>query len=187
MFAKDYRRLSEKALISACQRGEQQAFQVIFQRYRRYVLALLGRYSTYPDRYDLLQDCFMRIFRGIVHFRKGAALATWIHRIVLNVARSYLRLRHYHQLTQSFDEQVCQANAMIQQNSPEFEYCYNKQQHALKYCMDQMPLKFKEILSLRLQQNLDYAEIAAVLNCPIGTVRSRLARARDYMMRYFCW
>jgi RNA polymerase sigma-70 factor (ECF subfamily) len=175
-------------LVARCQAGEKEAFDTLVLRHQQ--RALNVAYQLLRNREDAMevaQDAFVRAYRSIGEFRGDAAFSTWLHRIVVNLARNKLRwwIRRGRETTVSMDQPLELSDGPVE--SQIASDCAAPDEHVLQRefigrlseCMGRLPRKFREVLILRNMEELSYEEIAVVLHCSVGTVKSRIARARE--------
>ncbi|HXA15245.1 MAG TPA: sigma-70 family RNA polymerase sigma factor [Opitutaceae bacterium] len=174
--------------------GDDVAFVEIVTRYRERMLSIaLSLVRNHADAEDIAQNTFIRAHRGLAHFRGDSSLATWLHRIAFNLSRNhywYFFRRHRH-ATLSLD---CAFNSdneatfldliASDEPSPAREETNREFLACVTTCMEKLSLNQREILTLRNGLNLPYGEIAKALGIGIGTVKSRIARARENLRAF---
>ncbi len=176
------------ALVERCQAGESTAFDDLVRRYQRYVFNLIYQHlGSTDDMEDIAQEVFIRIFKFIKRFRREASLESWIYKIVLNYCRTFARRRKnwmrlfYENTFQGRNE----TDFEIMDNIPDINAnpadSIEQQQTAsnIKVALDSLPEIYREILIMREINELSYEEISSILDISIGTVKSRISRARD--------
>ena len=162
-------RADDSEVVKACMRGEPEAYRELLTRYRKPTLALAYQMlGSAEDAEDIAQEAFIRVFEAIHGFRGQAAFSTWLYRIVTNLCLGQLRGRHPQVPLEAIADPSCPEIASRQVP----EALLTRQVLAL------MPTELRTILLLREQGTLSYGEIAATLGLPMGTVRSRLSKAR---------
>lgn len=175
-------------LVERCQLGDSNAFDELVRRYQRYVFNLIYQHlGSTDDLEDIAQEVFIRIFKFIKHFRREASLESWIYKIVLNYCRTYAKRRKswlrlfYENTFKGHDDNdfeiidsIPDPNANPANNIEQIETTSN-----IKSAIDNLPDIYREILIMRELNQLSYEEIAKILNISIGTVKSRISRARD--------
>lgn len=174
----------DRALIERVQRGDNAAFDLLVKKYQHRVAALLRRHIADPSELeDVAQEAFLRAYRGLARFRGESAFYTWLYRIAVNTARNHWIAMHrrgaVHGGTdpteaERFDDGVLLRNT----DTPERHAATGEVREAIGHSVESMPACLREALTLREMNGLSYEEIASVMDCPIGTVRSRIARAR---------
>jgi RNA polymerase sigma-70 factor (ECF subfamily) len=156
-------------VVQACMRGESEAYRELLARYRKPTLALAYQMlGNAEDAEDIAQEAFIRVFEAIHGFRGQAAFSTWLYRIVTNLCLGQLRGRH----------PVVPLDAIGDPSSPEIASRRVPETLVTRQVLAQMAPDLRAILLLREQGALSYGEIATTLGLPMGTVRSRLSKAR---------
>ena len=178
----------EAALIERCLEGDDSAFDELVQRYQDMVFNLSYRLlGSYDESADMTQEVFLQIYRKLGSFRRDASLRTWIYRIVINRAKNRQRwwMRRIGEMTaMSLDEAeanpTCELIALEDAlaTAPDKALERKEESQLLMRAIEQLPFSHRTILLLKEIEDLSYDEIAATLNLPLGTVKSRLARAR---------
>lgn len=181
--------IQDAILVKRFNAGDETAFVEIMTRYRQRLLSVaFSLLHNHADAEEITQDAFIRAHRGLAKFRGDAALATWLHRIALNLARNrywyyFRRCRH---ATLSLDGAFSETNQgsfaeLVAANAagPEREAAASEFAELITLCMTQLEARPREILILRNTQNHSYGEIAQKLGISVGTVKSRIARARE--------
>lgn len=176
---------ADEALVCRAQQGDRAAFDQLVLKYQRKLLRVLSR-MTYDqaDVQDIVQETFIRAYRALPSFRREASFYTWLFRIGINSARNHrvakmLRADVSQQLVADTDESHDEGKAVPDDQSP-IALLENKQTlMALSDALDDMPVHLSGPLLLCELEGLSYLEISAVMKCPIGTVRSRIFRARE--------
>jgi RNA polymerase sigma-70 factor (ECF subfamily) len=172
-------------LIERFQAGEHAVFNLLAAKYQGKLLRVVSRLvCNRADAEEVVQEALVRAYRALPRFRREAAFYTWLFRIAINVARNFKKKEHLMadvsvKLYLENAEQQEYGLEMIDDHSPA-ESMENKQTiAALNRALDRLPLKLSGPLLLREFEGMHYAEIAQLMHCPIGTVRSRIARARQ--------
>ncbi len=171
--------------------GDEAAFTEIVHRHREKVFAIVsGMLRNHADAEEIVQDTFIRAHRGLAKFRGDSSLATWLHHVAVNLARNrywYFHRRRRH-ATISLDCPISDDGAgtvsdllPCANQGPTREAMTTEFHELVTACMDQLPSAQREILALRNILNHSYDEIAATLNIQVGTVKSRIARARGQL------
>ncbi len=176
-------KLSDQSLISLIKNGDKEAFNILIKRYEKKVLNILYlQLGNIPDLEDLAQEVFIKIFKNIKGFRGEAKFSTWIYRITMNVAYDYKRKnKEVYSLDEPMkedEEDTFEKVVPSEEEDPlsvvEKEDIRSKLQKLIR----ELPKEYQEVLILREYEGLSYEEISKVLKCPVGTVESRLFRAR---------
>jgi RNA polymerase sigma-70 factor (ECF subfamily) len=174
----------DRALIERVQRGENEAFDLLVTQYQHRVAALLRRHISDPaELEDVAQEAFLRAWRGLARFRGESAFYTWLYRIAVNTARNHRIAMDRRAATRGgvdpdeaehFDDGALLRDA----DTPERNAATGEVRAAIDDSIEAMPACLRDALTLREMKGLSYEEIAAAMDCPIGTVRSRISRAR---------
>lgn len=177
--------LLDAELVRRVQAGDSSAFTLLVQRYQHRTVALAARYvGEWAE--DVAQEAFIRAYRAIAGFRGEAAFHTWLHRITLNTAKSYLaglKRRPPGEDIEMADAEQLQAGQMRDVSTPEQELMRSEVEAAVLRAMTALPEELRRAITLREMDGLSYEDIARTLGCPVGTVRSRIFRAREAIDR----
>ncbi len=179
----------DRGLVQRFNQGDESAFLEIMERYREkvYVIAR-ALLRNHADAEEIAQDTFVRAHRGLVNFRGESSLATWLHRVTLNLARNrywyFFRRRRFETLSLDHplsDESSATFTDLVATDSPDPAHAASSDEFSnlIYLCLDKLPPGQREILMLRNTPDQSYAEIAATLGITVGTVKSRIARARE--------
>jgi RNA polymerase sigma-70 factor, ECF subfamily len=179
---------SDLALVERVQRGERSAFDVLVLRYQHKVLKLVLRYIRDPmEAEDIAQEAFIKAFRAIGSFRGDSAFYTWIYRIAINTAKNALVSRKRRPVDASVDVHDAEGGALEERltdgETPEHLALTDEIQRTVNRAMGELPEDLREAIVLREIDGLSYEEIASAMDCPVGTVRSRIFRAREAIDR----
>jgi len=171
-------------LVKRVQRGDSAAFDLLVLKYQHRILALIGRYvHDWSECQDVAQDTFMRAYRAIGSFRGDAQFYTWLHRIAVNTAKNHLAAHNRRPPTDDIEigdaEQFDSGTRLRDTDTPERELMRQQLEQAVMRAVEALPEELRTAIALREVEGLSYDEIAARMGCPIGTVRSRIFRARD--------
>jgi RNA polymerase sigma-70 factor (ECF subfamily) len=179
----------DRVLVDRFKNGDQEAFNEMVSRYWDRIYAMVHQLLRNPqDAEEVTQDAFIRAHRGLVNFRGDAAFSTWLYQIATNLARNryWYWWRRKRDKTISFDQPVSDDNQTTlgevfstELETPEDATVTQELVDRIAYGMEKLGAKHREILILRNVKNLSYEEIAAILNISVGTVKSRIARARE--------
>ena len=176
------------ALVERAQGGDQRAFEMLVIKYQRRVERLIGRMVRDVDLVqDIAQESFIRAYRALPKFRGDSAFYTWLYRIAVNTAKKFLqeRKRSPTMSDSAFasngdnDETFRVVVEPINDETPESVLAAKEIAAAVNSGLAALPLDLRQALTLREIEGLSYEEIAAVMDCPMGTVRSRIFRARE--------
>jgi RNA polymerase sigma-70 factor (ECF subfamily) len=179
---------SDLALVERVQRGERSAFDVLVLRYQRKVLKLVLRYIRDPmEAEDVVQEAFIKAFRAIGSFRGDSAFYTWIYRIAINTAKNALVASKRRPINYGIDvqdpEQGDLEARLTDGETPEQLALSEEIRETVNVAMADLPEELRTAIVLREIDGLSYEEIAASMDCPVGTVRSRIFRARESIDR----
>ena len=179
---------SDLALVERVQRGERSAFDVLVLRYQQKVLKLVLRYIRDPmEAEDVAQEAFIKAFRAIGSFRGDSAFYTWIYRIAINTAKNALVASKRRPVNFGIDvqdpEQGDLEARMTDGETPEQLALTEEIRETVNQAMGDLPEELRTAIVLREIDGLSYEEIAASMDCPVGTVRSRIFRAREAIDR----
>ncbi len=171
-------------LVRRIQNGEKAAFDLLVIKYQHKIGNLISRYiKDAHEVQDVTQEAFIKAYRGLKNFRGDSAFYTWLYRIATNTAKNHLVSRGRHTPSNAVDpeeaEQYDTGSALREYATPERNLLAGEIGQVIAQCIESLPDDLKQAISLRELEGLSYEEIADVMNCPIGTVRSRIFRARD--------
>ncbi|WP_341327511.1 RNA polymerase sigma factor RpoE [Methylotuvimicrobium sp. KM2] len=174
----------DKDLVSRVQQGDKSAFDLLVIKYQYKIVQLVNRYVKDPsEAQDVAQESFIKAYRAIGNFRGDSAFYTWLYRIAINTAKNYLVARS----RRSSDYEIDIDDAEQIQNAPELKGMDTPEQHLLneeiletiKAAIEKLPEEMRIAITLREFEGMSYEEIADAMECPVGTVRSRIFRARE--------
>ncbi|QOW21421.1 MULTISPECIES: RNA polymerase sigma factor RpoE [Lysobacteraceae] len=174
----------DQELVRRVQQGDSTAFDALVRKYQHRIVALIGRYiADWSECQDVAQDVFMRAYRALPNFRGDAQFYTWLHRIAVNTAKNHLVAQKRRPPGADIDvddaEQFDSAIRLRDNDTPERELMRQQVEQLVLRVVEGLPAELREAISLREVDGLSYEEIAEKMGCPIGTVRSRIFRARD--------
>jgi RNA polymerase sigma-70 factor (ECF subfamily) len=175
----------DQQLVARAQRGDKRAFELLVMKYQRKLGRLLSRWVRDPAEVeDVTQEAFIKAYRALPSFRGESAFYTWLYRIAINTAKNYLvALGRRAPTTTDFDNEEAEgfedAEQLRDTNTPESELEGKEIGAAVNRAVEALPEDLRTAITLREIEGLSYDEIASVMNCPIGTVRSRIFRARE--------
>lgn len=177
---------TDKELVKRVQRGDQAAFDLLFARYQTRIINLVGRYVRDPQEVqDVAQEAFIKAYRALPRFRGDSAFYTWLYRIAINTAKNYLVSRSRRPPAVDVDmedaDQRDDAGLLRDGESPEAALSRDQLQATIHAALADLPDDLRSALTLREFDGLSYEQIAQVLECPVGTVRSRIFRAREFV------
>jgi RNA polymerase sigma-70 factor, ECF subfamily len=175
-------------LVDRVKRGDVQAFEMLVVKYQRRVQRLIARMVRDPDRVeDVAQETFIRAYRALPQFRGDSAFYTWLYRIAVNTAKKTLMdMKRDPVVTESAlasrgepDETSSLENELSDVATPDAVLASREIAQAVNAAIEALPQDLRQAILLREVEGLAYEEIATMMNCPIGTVRSRIFRARE--------
>ncbi len=178
---------SDAQLVERAVAGDQKAFELLVIKYERRVQRLIGRMVRDVDLVeDIAQETFIRAYRALAQFRGDAQFYTWLYRIAVNTAKKFLMdLKRNPTVSENFfksaddDETSRVENELTSPETPEAVLASKEIAEMVNSAMDALPEELRQAITLREIEGLTYEEIADAMNCPIGTVRSRIFRARE--------
>src|SRR5574341_2480244 len=174
----------DQALVERAQRGEKQAFELLVSKYQRKLARLLSRFIRDPAEIeDVTQEAFIKAYRALPSFRGDSAFYTWLYRIGINTAKNYLvAMGRRAPTTTDIDSEEAEGFEEGEQlrdlNTPENELMSRQVAETVNQTLAGLPEELRTAITLREIEGLSYEDIANIMNCPIGTVRSRIFRAR---------
>jgi RNA polymerase sigma-70 factor (ECF subfamily) len=175
----------DQQLVERVQRGDKHAFELLVAKYQRRLGRLISRFvRDSGDAEDVTQEAFIKAYRALPAFRGDSAFYTWLYRIGINTAKNHLitqgrRAPTSTALDAEEAEDFEDASLLHEVSTPENELMSKQVASVVNASLQQLPDDLRTALTLREIEGLSYEEIAAVMNCPIGTVRSRIFRARE--------
>jgi len=175
---------ADHELVRRVQRGDSAAFDLLVRKYQHRIVALVGRYvGDWSECQDVAQEAFLRAYRALGNFRGDAQFYTWLHRIAVNTAKNHLVAAGRRPPGADIDvadaEQFDSGIRLRDNDTPERELMRQEMEQTVMRAVQGLPDELREAISLREVEGLSYEEIAQKMDCPIGTVRSRIFRARD--------
>ena len=175
---------TDKELVRRVQKGDRRAFDLLFSRYQHKILNLVGRYLRDPqDVEDVTQEAFIKAFRALPRFRGDSAFYTWLYRIAINTAKNHLVARSRRPPGTDVDVEDAQfmdgADLLREGESPESALARDELSQAIDDAIGRLPDDLRSAVTLREFDGLSYEQIAEIMDCPVGTVRSRIFRARE--------
>jgi len=175
----------DQQLVERAQRGEKHAFELLVSKYQRKLARLLSRFIRDPTEVeDVTQEAFIKAYRALPTFRGDSAFYTWLYRIGINTAKNYLvALGRRAPTSTEFDSEEAEGFEEGEQlrdlNTPENELMSRQVAETVNRTLAELPEELRTAISLREIEGLSYEDIAEAMSCPIGTVRSRIFRARE--------
>ena len=174
----------DEDLVLRVQRGDKSAFDFLVIKYQHRIIQLVNRYVKDPsEAQDVAQEAFIKAYRALGNFRGDSAFYTWLYRIAINTAKNYLVSRS----RSNSDYQVDIQDAEVFENAPLLQGMETPERHLLNQeivdtiqeAIDKLPEDMRTAIMLREFEGMSYEEIAEAMDCPVGTVRSRIFRARE--------
>lgn len=174
----------DQELVVRVQQGDKKAFDLLVLKYQLRLSKLVSRFlRNQSDVPDVVQESFIKAYRALPNFRGDSAFYTWLYRIGINTAKNHLVAQSRKSPANSIDVQDAEdygASEWLKEfASPEREALAGELETTIHSAMSELPSDLREAITLREIEGLSYEEIAAVMACPIGTVRSRIFRARE--------
>lgn len=177
-------RQKDQVLVERVQAGDKRAFDLLVIKYQSRVVNVISRYLRDPvEALDLAQEAFIKAYRALPNFRGDSAFYTWLYRIAINTAKNYLvaqsRRPPGNDIEAADAEQFEGPSALKETATPESMMLRDEIQQVIFSAIEALPDDLRTAITLRELEDLSYEEIAEAMDCPIGTVRSRIFRARE--------
>ncbi|MEC8442779.1 MAG: RNA polymerase sigma factor RpoE [Pseudomonadota bacterium] len=175
---------TDQQLVARVQKGDRRAFDLLVVKYQHRILALVGRFiADHAEAQDVTQEAFIKAYRALPSFRGDSQFYTWMYRIAVNTAKNYLISRGRKTPTQDIDLDDAayfadEAN-MKDVDTPDGLLQRDQLREVVFSAIEDLPDELRRAVTLRELEGMSYEEIAEAMNCPIGTVRSRIFRARE--------
>ncbi len=175
----------DQRLVERVQRGDKKAFELLVTKYQRKLNRLLSRFIRDPSEVeDVAQEAFIKAYRALPSFRGDSAFYTWLYRIAVNTAKNYLvaagrRAPTSTAIDSEEAENFEEGHQLRHMNTPEAELMSKQVAATVNQTMEALPEELRIAITLREIEGMSYEDIAAAMSCPIGTVRSRIFRARE--------
>jgi RNA polymerase sigma-70 factor (ECF subfamily) len=175
---------SDQKLVERVQRGDKRAFDLLVLKYQHKIVALVSRYvKDQHEVFDVSQEAFIKAYRALPRFRGDSAFYTWLYRIAINTAKNYLvsRARRPPSTDVEVDNGEYQETSpqLTEIETPESSMARDQLEQTIDSALDALPEELKVAVTLREFDGLSYEDIAEIMQCPVGTVRSRIFRARE--------
>ena len=179
---------TDQQLVDQVMAGNKNAFNLLVMRYQHRVAALIARFVQDPQEVeDVAQEAFIKAYRALPLFRGDSAFYTWLYRIAVNTAKNHLVARSRrppaHDLKIDEVEPTEIGSVLHEIESPEGSLSTSELKEAIEAAVDSLPEELKTAFTLREFSGLSYEDITEVMDCPVGTVRSRIFRAREAIDR----
>jgi RNA polymerase sigma-70 factor (ECF subfamily) len=175
---------SDKKLVKRVQRGDKGAFDLLVLKYQHKIVNLVMRYVRDPElALDITQEAFIKAYRALPRFRGDSAFYTWMYRIAVNTAKNHLAAQRRRPMNVELDlqdpEQYDLHAKLKETDTPEAITLSNELKDTVERAIAALPEDLRTAIILRELEGMSYEEIAQTMECPVGTVRSRIFRARD--------
>ncbi|HHH38738.1 MAG TPA: RNA polymerase sigma factor RpoE [Sedimenticola sp.] len=173
----------DQELVERVQRGDKKAFDLLVLKYQQKVANLVSRYVRDPsETLDVTQEAFIKAYRALPNFRGESAFYTWLYRIAINTAKNFLVTQGRRPPGSDVDaetaEQLDVGGRLQERATPEHHLLQDELAETIRKAMEDLPEDLRTAIVLRELEGLSYEEIAKAMECPVGTVRSRIFRAR---------
>ncbi|MBK1652019.1 RNA polymerase sigma factor RpoE [Halorhodospira halochloris] len=177
-------READRELVKRAQAGDKQAYDVLVLRYQQKLVKLIGRYVRDPqEAQDVGQEAFIKAYRALDSFRGDSSFYTWLYRIGVNTAKNHLVAQNRRPPDSDVDAEDAERfdidTVLRDQDTPEAEVAREEIERAVVGAIEALPEELQTAITLRELEGLSYQEISQVMDCPVGTVRSRIFRARE--------
>jgi RNA polymerase sigma-70 factor (ECF subfamily) len=174
----------DQALVLRVQKGDKGAFDLLVRKYQHKLVSVVGRYiNDWSECQDVAQEAFIRAYRAIGAFRGDSQFYTWIYKIAINTAKNYLVSQGRRPPTDDIaveDAVLFDSSTRLRESAtPERELLREEIERTVFATVEALPDELRQAITLREVDGLSYEEIAEAMHCPIGTVRSRIFRARE--------
>lgn len=175
---------TDKEIIERVKGGEKEAYDLLVLKYQQRVINLISRFvKNHSDALDVSQETFIKAYRALPNFRGESAFYTWLYRIAVNTAKNHLTVQSRKITKSDYDvadiEQIEGSMSLTEQTTPESLLVKDELQETILKTIENLPEDLKSAIMLREIEGLSYEGIAEVMECPVGTVRSRIFRARE--------
>ena len=175
---------TDKEIIERVKSGEKEAYDLLVLKYQQRVINLISRFvKNHSDALDVSQETFIKAYRALPNFRGDSAFYTWLYRIAVNTAKNHLTVQSRKITKSDYDvaeiEQIEGNMRLTEQTTPESLLAKDELQETILKTIENLPEDLKSAIMLREIEGLSYEGIAEVMECPVGTVRSRIFRARE--------
>ncbi|GAA5523865.1 RNA polymerase sigma-H factor [Microbulbifer aestuariivivens] len=179
---------SDRQLVERVQKGDKRAFDLLVLKYQHKILAVVSRFiKDHAEVQDVTQEAFIKAYRALANFRGESAFYTWMYRIAINTAKNHLVSRGRRPPSSDVDlddaEFYSGADLLRDNETPENQLFRDQLETAVFDAIRALPEDLRSAVTLREMEGLSYEEIAEVMDCPVGTVRSRIFRAREAIDR----
>tara|TARA_Y100001935_G_scaffold255670_1_gene271164 strand:- start:5402 stop:5983 length:582 start_codon:yes stop_codon:yes gene_type:complete len=177
-------KLTDQALVDRVKKGDKKAFDELVRKYQKKVANLVARYiRDQAEVLDVTQEAFIKAYNALPNFRGESAFYTWLYRVAINTAKNHIAAAARRPPREDVEAEVAEQSEigfrLKEQDTPENLAMLDELARVLKDALEGLPEDLKAAISLREFEGLSYEEIAEVMDCPVGTVRSRIFRARE--------
>ena len=171
-------------LVRRVQAGDKKAFDVLVLKYQGKIINLVSRFVHDPhEAQDVAQEAFIKAYRALGRFRGDSAFYTWLYRIAINTAKNHLVAQNRRPPGDDIEaqeaEQFMDSGLLRENATPEGLLLTDEIQNTIRQAIEDLPEDLRTAITLRELEGLSYEEIATAMDCPVGTVRSRIFRARE--------
>ncbi len=179
----------DQALVERAQQGDHKAFELLVSKYQRRLMRLLARFvKDEHEVNDVAQEALIKAYRALPNFRGESAFYTWLYRIGINTAKNFLATNGKKMLISADvaneeGEMFDLSDQLADDHTPEAEMMNREILQTVEAAVARLPDDLRRAITLREMEGLSYEEIAQIMDCPIGTVRSRIFRAREVIAR----
>ncbi len=182
---------ADRRLVKRVQKGDKRAFDLLVLKYQYKIFGLVSRYvHDSSEVQDVTQEAFIKAYRAIGRFRGDSAFYTWLYRIAINTAKNYLVSRSRRPPDTDVevgDAEYFEGSGKLRENdSPEQELFKEELETEIYAAIEQLPEDLRTAVMLREFDGMSYEQIAEIMQCPVGTVRSRIFRAREAIDNRIC-
>ncbi|WP_237058759.1 RNA polymerase sigma factor RpoE [Microbulbifer sediminum] len=179
---------SDRQLVERVQKGDKRAFDLLVLKYQHKIVAVVSRFiKDHSEVQDVVQEAFIKAYRALANFRGESAFYTWMYRIAINTAKNHLVSRGRRPPSSDVDLEDAEfysgADLLRDNETPENQLFRDQLEQAVHQAIQALPEDLRSAVTLREMEGLSYEEIAEVMACPVGTVRSRIFRAREAIDR----
>lgn len=177
---------TDHQLVLRVQKGDKRAFDLLVLKYQYKLQAIVGRFIRDTDEVaDVTQEAFIKAYRALAKFRGDSQFYTWLYRIAINTAKNHLVSKSRRPANTDIDvedaEQFANNEKLIDDATPENSIMTDELAAIIKSALSALPEDLRTALTLREFEGMSYEDIAAIMDCPVGTVRSRIFRAREFL------
>ena len=174
----------DEELVRRVQKGDKKAFDLLVLKYQNRIIQLINRYVRDPyEAQDIAQETFIKAYRAMASFRGDSAFYTWIYRIAINTAKNHIAARARRPTDDEIEVEIAEQfegeSSLRDQETPEGILLSEELGQTIQMALEELPGELRTAITLREMDGLSYDEIAEVMECPVGTVRSRIFRARE--------